>query len=132
MSHRTGVAPRTAELAKPLLRGYSHALMVPAAVAITIYLGWVTAGDMFRQIPLLVYGVTLTLLFSVSAIYHIGNWQARAREVLRRFDHSNIFLVIAGTYTPISVVLLSGWWRIAILLTVWVLAVTGVVISVTG
>jgi hemolysin III len=120
------------ELAKPLLRGYSHAAMVPVAVAITVYLAWTTAGDLVRQIPVLIYGVTLILLFTISATYHIGTWPTRVREVLRRFDHSNIFLLIAGTYTPPVVILLTGWWRIAILSVVWVLALTGVVITVSG
>jgi hemolysin III len=120
------------ELAKPLLRGYSHAAMVPVAVAITVYLAWTTAGDLVRQIPVLIYGVTLILLFTISATYHIGTWPTRVREVLRRFDHSNIFLLIAGTYTPPVVILLTGGWRIAILSVVWVLALTGVVITVSG
>ena len=120
------------DTAKPLLRGYSHAVMAPIAVVLTAYLAWVTAGDPTRQVALLVYGCALVLLFTVSATYHIGNWPARAREVLRRFDHSNIFLVIAATYTPITVVLLTGWWRVGILATVWVLALTGIVVTVSG
>jgi hemolysin III len=138
MSHKTSVEQvrdsmdQVKELTKPLLRGYSHAVMVPVAVVITVYLAWVSAGDLTRQIPLLVYGCALVLLFTVSATYHIGNWHERGREVLRRFDHSNIFLVIAGTYTPITVVLLTGWWRIGILSVVWVLALTGIVVTVSG
>ena len=135
MSHNPSNDPllsQVRELTKPLLRGYSHAVMAPIAVAVTVYLAWVTAGDLTRQIPLLVYGCALVLLFSVSAAYHIGNWPTRMGEVLRRFDHSNIFLVIAATYTPITVVLLSGWWRIGILSVVWILALTGIVVTVSG
>jgi hemolysin III len=106
--------------------------MVPVAVVITAYLAWTTAGDLLRQIPVLIYGVSLVLLFTISATYHIGTWSTRVREVLRRFDHSNIFLVIAGTYTPITIVLLDGWWRIGILSVVWVLALTGIVVTVSG
>jgi hemolysin III len=138
MSHKQAIAQvresvsQMQELTKPLLRGYSHAVMAPIALVLTVYLAWVTAGDLGRQLSLLVYGCALVLLFSVSAMYHIGNWPQQAREVLRRFDHSNIFLVIAGTYTPICMVLLSGWWRIGILSVVWVLSLTGIVVTVSG
>lgn len=135
MSHRNagqGALERVQELAKPMLRGYSHAVMAPVAVLVTAYLAWATAGDLGKQVPVLVYGCTLVLLFSVSATYHIGQWSTRVREVLRRFDHSNIFLVIAGTYTPICMVLLSGTWRVVILVAVWALALTGIGISVSG
>ncbi|MGB2939735.1 MAG: hemolysin III family protein, partial [Candidatus Dormiibacterota bacterium] len=138
MSHRPSIdqvrdtVDQVKELTKPMLRGYSHAVMAPVAVVVTAYLAWVTAGDLPRQLSLLVYGCALVLLFTVSATYHIGNWPARAREVLRRFDHSNIFLVIAGTYTPITIVLLDGWWRIGILSVVWVLALTGIAVTVSG
>jgi hemolysin III len=138
MSHRPSIdqvrdtVDQVKELTKPMLRGYSHAVMAPVAVVVTAYLAWVTAGDLPRQVSLLVYGCALILLFTVSATYHIGNWPARAREVLRRFDHSNIFLVIAGTYTPITIVLLDGWWRIGILSVVWVLALSGIAVTVSG
>jgi hemolysin III len=135
MSHkaaRPGALEKVQELAKPMLRGYSHAVMAPVAVVVTAYLAWVTAGDLGKQVPVLVYGCTLVLLFSVSATYHIGQWSTRAREVLRRFDHSNIFLVIAGTYTPICMILLTGTWRVVILAAVWGLALTGIGISVSG
>jgi hemolysin III len=138
MSHKEAVAQvrqsvsQAQELTKPLLRGYSHAVMAPVALVLTVYLAWVSAGDLSRQLSLLVYGCALVLLFSVSATYHIGNWPQRVRELLRRFDHSNIFLVIAATYTPICVVLLDGWWRIGILAVVWVLALTGIIVTVSG
>ena len=119
-------------LSKPKLRGYSHALVAPLAALVTVYLVWSTSGDLARQISLMIYGCSLVLLFAVSATYHIGNWPVRVREVLRRFDHSNIFLLIAGTYTPIVLTMLSGWWRVAILVAVWVPAVAGVGISVSG
>ncbi|MEA2646038.1 MAG: hemolysin [Chloroflexota bacterium] len=119
-------------LGKPLLRGYSHAAVAPLAAVATIYLVWSTSGDLARQLTLLIYGCSLVLLFAVSATYHVGNWPVRVREVLRRFDHSNIFLLIAGTYTPIVFTMLSGWWRVGILVAVWVPAAAGVAISVSG
>jgi hemolysin III len=120
------------KLAKPLLRGYSHAVVAPLAAVATAYLVWSTSGDLARQVTLLIYGSSLVLLFAVSATYHIPNWPARVREVFRRIDHSNIFLLIAGTYTPIVATMLSGWWRVGILVAVWVPAFAGIGISVSG
>jgi hemolysin III len=74
---------------------------------------------------MLVFGVSLIVLYVVSALYHIGSWRGRAATVLLALDHANIFLLIAGTYTPICVNVLSGWTRIAALGIVWALASIG-------
>ena len=63
----------------------------------------------------------------MSALYHIGTWEAQREKVLRRLDHANIFILIAGTYTPIAFNVMTGWWRIGILVTVWGLALAGVI-----
>ena len=63
----------------------------------------------------------------MSALYHIGSWEARREKLLRRLDHANIFILIAGTYTPIAFNVMTGWWRIGILVTVWGLALAGVI-----
>ncbi|MFN2463869.1 MAG: hemolysin III family protein [Candidatus Dormibacteria bacterium] len=117
---------------KPLLRGYSHALAVPLAVAATTWLVRSASGRPGVQVALAIYGFTLVLLFAGSAAYHVGHWSARVQRGLQRMDHSNIFLVIAGTYTPVAVVLLSGRPRVGILLAVWSLALVGAGISVLG
>jgi hemolysin III len=70
------------------------------------------------------------VLFTVSAIYHTGTWSPRVWAFLRRFDHSNIFLLIAGTYTPFSLILLDGTARVVLLSTVWSGAVLGVLFRV--
>jgi hemolysin III len=80
-------------------------------------------------ISVLVFGLSLIALYLVSAIYHIGSWQGRIATVLLAVDHANIFLLIAGTYTPICVNVLSGWTRLAALVMVWVLALTGIASS---
>ncbi|RZI81114.1 MAG: hemolysin III family protein, partial [Microbacterium sp.] len=71
---------------------------------------------------------TAILLFSVSAIYHRGNWSPRTWKFLRSFDHANIFLLIAGSYTPFVITLLDGSARIAMLVSVWSGAILGVAI----
>jgi hemolysin III len=77
----------------------------------------------------LVYGISLVSLFAVSAIYHRKNWSERLRAVWRRLDHSAIFLLIAGTYTPLSFLLGSrlGWIFLGI---VWAGALLGIVMSI--
>ena len=66
-----------------------------------------------------VYAVATTLLFTVSATYHRGRWSPRTHGWLKRFDHANIFLLIAGTYTPFTVILLQGGRREALLWIIW-------------
>ena len=77
-------------------------------------------------IALLVFGLSMVELYTVSAIYHTGGWQGRSRTALRAVDHANIPVLIAGTYTPICVDVLSGWLRGGILATVWGLALAGI------
>jgi hemolysin III len=120
------------EAVKPLLRGYSHAVTAPLALAATVVLAVMAAGDTGRQVTVVIYGASMVLLFGGSALYHVGNWSQRTRELLRRMDHSNIFLLIAGTYTPIGFVLLDGLERIAVLGAVWGLSLVGVGIAISG
>ncbi len=122
----------TAAPPRPTLRGWSHLVAVPPAVAGAITLVVVSGGNLVRQISLGVYGVCLILLFSVSASYHRGPWSPRTRRVWRRLDHATIFLAIAGTYTPVVVNVLRGWPSIVLLVAIWVLAGSGVVVATTG
>lgn len=115
--------------AKPLLRGWFHPFAALASLIVTIILLVRTAGDHPRFFSLLVFGVAMILLFTISSIYHIGNWSPRVRQFWRTFDHSNIYLVIAGTYTPISVIVLDGWMRVLVLALIWSAAVAGVATS---
>ena len=130
MSHYPG--RQLEEAVKPLLRGYSHAITAPLALLATVVLAVMAAGNTARQVTVLIYGATMVLLFSGSALYHVGNWSQRTREVLRRLDHSNIFLLIAGTYTPIAFAVLGGWQRVVILGAVWGFSLVGVGIAVGG
>jgi hemolysin III len=115
-----------AAVAKPLLRGYLHLGAAILAVIGAIALLIVAAGDPLKQVTLAVYGLSSIWLFGLSALYHIGSWDPRRKAQLRRLDHANIFVLIAGTYTPIAFNVMTGWWRIGILATVWGLALAGV------
>ena len=76
------------------------------------------------------FGVTAILLFGTSAIYHRFNWSPRPLAVLRRLDHTNIFLIIAGTYTPLAVLLLPSPTARTLLIVVWSGAIAGLLARV--
>jgi hemolysin III len=95
--------PRT----KPLLRGVSHEIAAGLSLAGLVALVLLAPGPRAR-VGALVYGASLVGLFSVSALYHRPTWGPRARLWMRRLDHSAIFLLIAGTFTPICLFLGDG------------------------
>ena len=114
---------------KPRLRGWIHLGTFPLALAAGIVLVCLAPTDKAR-IAAAIFGITAAMLFGTSAIYHRGTWSPRLQSVLRRLDHSNIFLIIAGTYTPFAVVLLTGERARELLLIVWAGAVAGVLFRV--
>ncbi len=114
---------------KPHLRGWLHAGTFPVAVASGIVLV-VLAHGVRDTVATAVYATTAALLFGVSALYHRGNWSPPTEKLLKRLDHSNIFLIIAGTYTPFSVILLDNRGGTALLWIVWSAAVGGIAFRV--
>jgi len=117
-------------LHKPMLRGWIHAWAAAGAVGMTFALCWLSRDDTPRLISMLVFGLSMVALYTISAIYHIGTWQGTTFRVLRSLDHSNIFFVIAGTYTPLCFNVLTGWLRTTVLILIWVMALGGIVVSV--
>src|SRR5271165_6344297 len=113
-------------MAKPLLRGWSHAIAAVGAIAITLALIILSLPHWGKTVSLFVFGASLILLYTVSAIYHILNWSPSMKRKLRIFDHINIFMLIAGTYTPLCWNLLHGAERIIILSLIWGLALAGI------
>ncbi|MFP5327077.1 MAG: PAQR family membrane homeostasis protein TrhA [Acidimicrobiia bacterium] len=115
-------------LAKPFLRGRIHAAALVAAVpaAVALVLAAPGAG---RRLAAGTYGATLISLFAASAAYHRFGGADRARAWLRRLDHSSIYLLIAGSYTPVCFLSLSGWLRPTMLVTVWAAALIGVTLK---
>ncbi|HET7682146.1 MAG TPA: hemolysin III family protein [Marmoricola sp.] len=111
---------------KPKLRGWLHAATSPLTLAAGIVL-FVLSPTVTTKVGSAVFAGTALLLFTVSAIYHRGTWSPRAHAFLRRFDHSNIFLLIAGSYTPFTLILLDGRARAGLLAIVWTGALLGVV-----
>ena len=109
---------------KPKLRGWLHLGMAPLAGVLGLILVVMTPTRGARAAAA-VFTLTAALLFATSATFHIGKWSARQGAVLRRLDHSNIFLIIAGSYTPFTV-LLDPDARRTMLLIVWGGAIIGV------
>lgn len=111
--------------AKPKLRGWLHAATSPLAIAAGIVLICLSPTAATKVSSALFAGSAI-LLFTVSAIYHRGKWSLKTWTVLNRFDHANIFLLIAGSYTPFAITLLDGSARVGMLVVVWSGAVLGV------
>ncbi len=114
--------------AKPALRGVLHEVAAfIAAIAGGILV--LDASGPRARIGAIVYGVSLVALFAVSAIYHRPTWSESVRRVLRRVDHSAIFLLIAGTYTPFAFLLenRAGWVMLGV---VWAGALVGIILSI--
>lgn len=120
---REGVA-QAAEAVKPRLRGWIHAGMFPIVLAAVIALVAFSPTAVART-STAVFGLTSVLLFGVSAVYHRGTWSPRVTGVLRRVDHSNIFLIIAGTCTPLAAILLEPSTARLALWIVWLGALLG-------
>ncbi|MDR3068311.1 MAG: hemolysin III family protein [Cellulomonas sp.] len=114
---------------KPKLRGWIHAGVAPFVLAagIVIIALSPTAASRWANVVFTIAGV---LLFGISAVYHRGTWSPRVAGVLRRLDHTNIFLVIAGTYTPLSVILLEARTARVLLIVVWSGALVGLLMRV--
>lgn len=110
---------------RPRTRGWSHAVAALGAVIVTLRLLAESRHDSAQWLSVLIFGLTMIDLYLVSAIYHIGSWRGRRYTFLRTLDHANIFLVIAGTYTPICINVLSGTMQVVVLGLIWVLALVG-------
>lgn len=105
----------------------SHAVGVALAALGTALLVLTAArlGDPWKIVSFSIYGATLIVLYSVSTLYH--SLRGRAKDVLRKLDHCAIYLLIAGSYTPFTLVSLRGAWGWSLLGVVWGLAVLGIV-----
>ena len=117
------------EEVKPKLRGWLHAAITPLALAAGIVL-IVLSPTLSTRVGSAIFAGSALLLFAVSAIYHRGTWSPRTHAVLRRIDHSNIFLLIAGSYTPFTLILLDGQERTVLLVIVWTGAILGVLFRI--
>jgi hemolysin III len=122
MSSSLGTSPT---LAKPVLRGVLHqfAFLVSLVVGTLLIVG---SDGARRQTAAAVFAGSVAACFGASALYHRVTWTPRRRLWMRRVDHAGVYLLIAGTYTPVGLLVLDGTWRLVVLATVY--AGTGVAV----
>jgi hemolysin III len=114
---------------KPKLRGWLHLLAFPLSLVAGAVLVLLSEGGR-DKVAAAVFAVSSSLLFGSSALFHRGHWSPRWHGVLRRLDHSTIFLLIAGTYTPFALTLLHGSSARILLCLVWGGALLGIAFRV--
>ena len=110
--------------------GLTHlfaAIFAVGGVIALLIVGWGKAG---KTLSLAIYGASLVLLFAASATYHMVKARPEVIEVLRKIDHSAIYLLIAGTYTPFCFNMLSGSWKWGMLAVIWGLALVGITVKI--
>jgi len=124
VSTRTAV-PTFGQLSKPRWRGVSHlyGLFVATAAAFALV---ITAPAGVATFAAAVYAATLVGMFGASALYHRGNWSPPTARRLLQLDHTAIFLLIAGTYTPIALLAMDGTAQVVTLAAVWLVAAAGI------
>ena len=125
--HEVPSMPTKAELveARPRLRGWLHfgGLLVSLVAGPLLVL---QAKNGLQTAGLTIYAVSLVILFGTSSSFHRIRWQPGPRRIMKRLDHSAIFILIAGTYTAVASVALHGWAAVTILIVVWVGALAGI------
>jgi hemolysin III len=117
-------------LARPLLRGTSHAVAVfAAAVAVAVLA--VQASASTQLVASIIYGFGLVGSLGTSALYHRVRWRPRAYRWIRKLDHSMIFVLIASSFTPFALLALHGTARVVLLATIWTVALGGVALRMS-
>jgi hemolysin III len=111
------------------IRGFLHGSAAVAALIGTIYLAYETWANTAALIGSVVFGLALLVMYTVSSLYHSVPWRAEWKRRLQRIDHSMIYLVVAGTFTPIAIAGLEGtamWWCLGL---VWSIAIVGIALK---
>ena len=121
--------PAAATEVKPIWRGWIHAGTFPLAIVLGVIL-IVLADGAAAKISSAIFVASSLLLFGVSALYHRINWSPTTKAVFKRLDHANIFLLIAGSYTPITVLALPHDKSVLLLWLVWAGAGLGILFRV--
>lgn len=115
---------------RPVLRGWSHAVAAPLAGVLTVALAMRCLGDPPRLASMVLFGLSLVLMYGWSAAYHIVTWAPSRRGLMRQVDHANIYLVIATTSTAVGLNVLGGWERTLVLGALWTFAICGMAMTV--
>ncbi|GIU85472.1 MAG: hemolysin [Acidimicrobiales bacterium] len=126
-----GAGPAEAPSEVPRLRGRLHQIAAPLAAVGTLWLVRVS-GDRRAAVASLVYGLSSVIVYLVSATYHVYVRSPRAKALLRRVDHAAIYLLIAGTFTPVCLKLVGPPWGGRVLSLVWTVAILGATAKVAA
>jgi hemolysin III len=110
------------------MRGRIHQVAFFVSIPAGLVLVRIAEGAAATAVAV-IYAVSLSAVFGASAAYHRGAWSPRARRWMKRMDHSLIFVLIAGSYTPISVLALQGPWEAVVLSIVWTMAAVGITLK---
>ncbi|MGO8870945.1 MAG: PAQR family membrane homeostasis protein TrhA [Acidimicrobiales bacterium] len=121
----TPCPPDETDPVKPRLRGVLHEIAFFVSLVSGAALVW-AAPTVGSSLVMAVYALSVSLLFGVSALFHRHTWGPVGRRRMRRADHSTIFIAIAGSYTAVAGIALTGWARTAVLCIVWGGAVVGI------
>lgn len=116
-------------VSEEVLNSISHALGVLFSIFAIIFLIFKYSYDLKSSVCMLIYGITLFVLYIGSTLYHSFK-VSKFKGILRKFDHCSIFLLIAGTYTPICGVYLNSLASNIVLISVWVMALLGIIINI--
>ena len=111
--------------------GLTHlfaAFLSVAALVILVYKAS-TTGTIWHVVSFSIFGASLILLYTASSMYHLLNISEKGTKVLRKIDHMMIFVLIAGTYTPVCLVPLRGGWGWSLLCSIWAIAMAGIVMK---
>jgi hemolysin III len=111
------------------VNGFTHLFAALLAFVGLLVLLYLAQDDPIKLASLSLYGLTLIMMFSFSALYHLLDAGPRLTLLLRKLDHSAIYLLIAGTYTPICLHYFTGFWRFGFLLVIWSLALLGIALK---
>jgi hemolysin III len=110
--------------------GFSHLVGAIAAFIGQIALLIAAWNSAVKIISVTIYGLSLIAMFSASAVYHLAKVKPAVLRTLRKLDHSAIFLLIAGTYTPFCIIAFTGFWQWGLLAIIWAIAATGITVTI--
>ena len=123
---------KTYTIKEEIINGITHGLGVLfGIVALTVLLIFsINKGDILSIVAFSIYGFSIILMYTCSTLYH-SIVPSKAKKILRVFDHSSIYLFIAGTYTPIALLTMNGALRVGVLIAVWSIAIFGVIFKIS-
>lgn len=115
------------EIANSITHGIGVIFSIVALTILLVYAIW--SKSVISIVGFSIYGACSIALYVSSTLYHSFQ-QDKIKRIFRVFDHSSIFLFIAGTYTPVTLIAMRGYWRVGILVAIWAIAITGVLFKI--